>query len=528
MRAIFRFRPPRCAASRRLVATETPTGSKKDGQQGGSGDDKGVENKVAVTPSDEKATTTTQPSYLGYLSGVISTVWPYGSSPPSADGSSDRVVKVAVKKATRADVGAKTDALVRKLLASTSTSSRLMRLGELSAHLLEFPASRMIAIEQRLLVPMLLRIAETSIDTLLQEEARQVLALVGFSSPPKGKGIRILSIDGGGTRGILGLEVLDELEKQSGNKKICELFDIITGVSTGAILATLLGAKRMNVDECKRIYLEISRQLFSQGRLSGVSGLLLSHSYYNSKMWVEILKKILGDDVAVIHTSRSPDSPKLAIVSSIVNAPQLQPYVFRNYEHPAGRDSHFRGGSKAKLYEAVQCSSAAPGYFAEVPIDTIVHQDGGVLVNNPTAIALHEARNLWPNEPIHCVVSVGNGRSVAELELTAVKTSTRIQDKISRIIDSATDTELVHLAMMDLLPTDSYFRLNPYMSFPYTLDEIDPEKLVQMRRDSLLYVRRNRKKIARAAVRLTERPSLKTSVERTLFDLRAHWGMYKV
>lgn len=108
---------------------------------------------------------------------------------------------------------------------------------------------------------------------------------------------------------------------------------------------------------------------------------------------------------------------------------------------------------------------------------TIVHQDGGVLVNNPTAIAIHEARQLWPNEKIQCVVSVGNGRSVAELELTAKATATRIQDKISKIVDSATDTELVHLAMSDLLPPDTYFRLNPYMSFPYTLDEIDPNKV---------------------------------------------------
>lgn len=299
-------------------------------------------------------------------------------------------------------------------------------------------------------------------------------------------------------------------------------------MSTGAILATLLAARRKSVDECKKIYMEISRQLFNQGRLSGVSGLLMSHSYYNTKKYVEILKNVIGEDFGVIHMARHPDSPKLAIVSSIVNAPQLQPYLFRNYEHPPGRDSHFRGGTKYLLYEAVQCSSAAPGYFAEVQLGTVVHQDGGVLVNNPTAIALHEARQIWPNEPVHCVVSVGNGRSVAELELTATKTSTRIQDKISKIVDSATDTELVHLAMTDLLNPEVYFRLNPYMSFPYTLDEIDPDKLLQMRRDSLLYVRRNRLKIALAAQRLKNLPDFRTIIRRTWFELKSHWGMYKV
>lgn len=117
-----------------------------------------------------------------------------------------------------------------------------------------------------------------------------------------------------------------------------------------------------------------------------------------------------------------------------------------------------------------------------------MHQDGGVLANNPTAIALHEARLLWPHEPIQCVVSVGNGRTVTELELTSTLTTTGIQDKITKIVDSATDTELVHMSMTDLLDPRIYFRLNPYMSFPYTLDEVDPEKLEQMNKDAHSYV----------------------------------------
>ncbi|CAD5219428.1 unnamed protein product [Bursaphelenchus okinawaensis] len=135
-------------------------------------------------------------------------------------------------------------------------------------------------------------------------------------------------------------------------------------------------------------------------------------------------------------------------------------------------------------------------------LGTVLHQDGGVLANNPTAIALHEARLLWPHEPIQCVVSVGNGRTVSELELTSTVRNTGIQDKISKIVDSATDTELVHNAMGDLLPPNSYFRLNPYMSFPYTLDEIDPKRLEQMVADAQSYVRRNRQKIFDAAIQL--------------------------
>jgi calcium-independent phospholipase A2-gamma len=49
-----------------------------------------------------------------------------------------------------------------------------------------------------------------------------------------------------------------------------------------------------------------------------------------------------------------------------MNALRLQPYVFRNYEHPSGRDSHYRGSTQYKMWEAIQASAAAPGYFEEV------------------------------------------------------------------------------------------------------------------------------------------------------------------
>jgi patatin-like phospholipase/acyl hydrolase len=60
-----------------------------------------------------------------------------------------------------------------------------------------------------------------------------------------------------------------------------------------------------------------------------------------------------------------------------VNTAKLEPFLFRNYALPLdGRQSSYAGASKYKLWQALQASAAAPGYFDEVHLDGLVHQVG--------------------------------------------------------------------------------------------------------------------------------------------------------
>lgn len=69
------------------------------------------------------------------------------------------------------------------------------------------------------------------------------------------------------------------------------------------------------------------------------------------------------------------------------------------------------------------------------------------MVNNPTAVAIHEAKQLWPDSPIQCIVSCGTGRAPFNLNSVSDEVNKEIaaasswKDKFFKIIDSATDTE---------------------------------------------------------------------------------------
>uniref|UniRef100_A0A3Q1CYR5 PNPLA domain-containing protein n=1 Tax=Amphiprion ocellaris TaxID=80972 RepID=A0A3Q1CYR5_AMPOC len=340
----------------------------------------------------------------------------------------------------------------------------------------------------------------------LQAAVRESLALIGYVDPVKGRGIRVLSIDGGGTRGVVPLQFLKLLEEETG-KKIHQLFDYICGVSTGAILAFMLGLARFSLEECADMYRRFGSEVFRQNPLVGTVKMGWSHSYYNTETWEAILQEKLGGRL-LIKTARDELSPKVSAVSAVVNwGTSPKAFVFRNYNHKPGCLSRYAGASGCQMWQAVRASSAAPGYFQEFTLQSDIHQDGGILLNNPCALAVHESRLLWPNQHFQCVLSLGTGRY--DNVKRGPATSTSLRAKISNLICSATDTEGVHTLLDDLLAPNVYFRFNPMLSAQVSLDENRPGALDLLQRDTQNYLERNRNKLARLCLVLgAERSSV--------------------
>lgn len=74
--------------------------------------------------------------------------------------------------------------------------------------------------------------------------------------PVAKKGLRILSMDGGGMKGLATVQMLKQIEQGTG-KRIHEMFDLICGTSTGGMLAMALGIKQMSLDQCEEIYTKL-------------------------------------------------------------------------------------------------------------------------------------------------------------------------------------------------------------------------------------------------------------------------------
>ncbi|KAM9351522.1 calcium-independent phospholipase A2-gamma-like [Symphorus nematophorus] len=418
----------------------------------------------------------------------------------------------------RVSVDNRTRALVQGLHRASDVRVYINRVEDLSYHLLEFPETSGVAVKEKV-IPCLLRLKQAS-DPGLRAAVREALALVGYHPPVKGRGIRILSIDGGGLRGLVALQTLHKLEALTG-KPIYKLFDYICGVSTGAILGFMLGVFQIPLNECDDLYRKLGSDIFKQNVIVGTVKMGWSHAFYDSEAWENILREKMGSHL-LVETSRNPECPKVAAVSTIVNrGTPLKAYVFRNYNLLPGVRSHYLGGCQHQLWQAIRATSAAPGYFQEFPLGNDLHQDGGLLINNPTALAIHECKCLWPNTPLECVVSLGTGRFVTHGKNSTTHTS--LKTKLTNVISSATDTEEVHAMLDAFLPPDTYFRFNPYMSEDISMDENRQEKLSLLQAEGIRYLERNEEKLKKVTCILTRE---KSSVQRMAEWARLRADMY--
>ncbi|KAK9820032.1 hypothetical protein WJX72_005289 [[Myrmecia] bisecta] len=332
------------------------------------------------------------------------------------------------------------------------------------------------------------------------EEVRRAVA----QPPIRGRGIRILAMDGGGMKGIATLRLLRQLEERSG-RAIHEMFDLICGTSTGGILAVALAIKRFSLAECEEIYRTLGQKVFSQPNPKAQEADSWRDSLYrayktgqqsmrvavygckhDAAMFEELLKQFcrFGEEGCIGDTmidTACLQVPKCFVVSTLASMTPAGPFIFRNFEHPpssAQLARQIRGGmgsSRHLVWQAVRASSAAPYYLDDFVCGSDRFQDGAATANNPAGLALREARLLWPDAPIDCLVSLGSGSVPVR---PREKSMSAYLDTGSVLIESACSVERVDMllsTLLPLVPNLKYFRFNcEDARCGIELDSIDP------------------------------------------------------
>ncbi|MBL8210676.1 MAG: patatin-like phospholipase family protein [Bryobacterales bacterium] len=273
---------------------------------------------------------------------------------------------------------------------------------------------------------------------------------------------KILSIDGGGIRGIIPALVLAHIEQRTGTR-VSELFDLIAGTSTGGILALGL-AKPANehgplyrASDLAALYEQYGSAIFNRPRWRTLlpSGNLLDEKY--SVAGLEgVLKQYFGD-------TRLGEATTPVVVTAYETERRF-PFFFRSERAREEISYNFR------MADAARATSAAPTYFeplrldAATPADYYSLVDGGVFANNPALCAWVDARALFPGESEFLLVSLGTGALTRPIRYEAAR-HWGVARWAKPVLDIAFDgvSSTVDHQLRQLLP-HRYHRLQPVLS----------------------------------------------------------------
>ncbi|CAN7108286.1 unnamed protein product [Brassica rapa subsp. narinosa] len=264
------------------------------------------------------------------------------------------------------------------------------------------------------------------------------------NKPPSwGKLVTILSLDGGGVRGIIAGVILAYLEKQlqeidGEDVRLADYFDVVSGTSTGGLMTAMLtvpgknGRPQLAAKDIVPFYLEHCPKIFPQPE--GLAALLpklpklLSGPKYSGKYLRKLLSKLLGE--TKLHQTVTN------VVIPTFDMKKLQPTIFSSYQ------ALVDPSLDVKISDICLGTSAAPTFFPPHYFSNEDSQgkttefnlvDGAVTANNPTLVAMTAVtKQILKNNPDmgklkplgydkFLVISIGTGSSKNEEKYSAKK-----------------------------------------------------------------------------------------------------------
>lgn len=261
----------------------------------------------------------------------------------------------------------------------------------------------------------------------------------------------ILTIDGGGMRGIVPafiLEKMNDFLKEKTERPLYSYFDLVAGTSTGALIALGLTSptedthftkeegdeykvektvttgrifrkqhtetdgfveRTADPDNFVDLYRKNGKNIFLKKEVKGLRKLVDKVSrLFSDKYEIEPYEEFLSTMYGETELSEAL-VPTMAVA---FNADGGHEYIFRSW------DSH-----DYLVREAARASSAAPTYFAPAKFidrktdEELTLLDGGIIANNPVLTAYIEARKLYPDADEYRILSLSTASTVLRMDI---------------------------------------------------------------------------------------------------------------
>lgn len=318
------------------------------------------------------------------------------------------------------------------------------------------------------------------------------------------KHIKILAIDGGGIRGLIPAIVLKEiknrLELLGKKESLVKYFDIISGCSTGGIIALGLAKPKiidnklsdkadLSIDDLIDFYEENGKDIFPDSNYRKIKQI------FDEKYSANFLEKILYEKLGDITIDD-------ALTNILIPAYDIEN---RNTRFFKKRPKSF-GDKNYYMKDIARATSAAPTYFEPAQISAIdsdekeAYIDGGMFENNPAMAAYIEALKIYPDAE-YTIISLGTGVASRSFSYEETKDWGMLGwaapwkgVPILSILMSAHGISVDH--QLSKIPSIKYYRFNSELKdCKDELDNASDENLNAIRRLSAGIIKDNSEKI---------------------------------
>ena len=276
----------------------------------------------------------------------------------------------------------------------------------------------------------------------------------------KDPSFRVLSLDGGGIRGLFTASFLSTLEELGGGR-IGEHFDLIVGTSSGGILALAL-AYGLPARTVFDLFLQKGRQVFARPRRFG----MLLRPKYDNRFLASTLREFFG--LRVLDEAATP---------VCVTSYELENSYPRIWKDDHAADLVPAGDELA--WKVALASTAAPIFFPGTQVlkgDS--HVDGGLFANNPALIGLTEAARYF-HQPLDRIriLSLGAGERAERIPYERARRMGTWHWRTAAIEHILiAQARISHEIARRLLGPKQYLRVNIPLERPYRLDDYDAAK----------------------------------------------------